>query len=117
MKKENYLYRAFVKNVVDGDTIDVAIDLGFEVTVNTRMRLNGVDTPEKNDSDPVKRAAAQAATSYVKNMLEGKYVILESFRKDKYGRYLADVYVDGFKLNDKLITEGHAVAYFGGAKQ
>ena len=116
MIKSQYLYNAFVKNVVDGDTIDVDIDLGFEVKFTTRLRLNGVDTPERNDKDPVIREAANKATEYVKSMILGKWVTLESFKKDKFGRYLADIYIGGVCLNQSLITEGHAVAYFGGAK-
>jgi len=120
-----YEYKATVDAVIDGDTIDVDIDLGFRVATNQRVRLRGVDTPEMNSSDPAKRAKAQEAKAFVVKWLEswageGRVVLIRSHKPgggDKYGRFLADVIAPGGRsLATDLIAEGHAVAYDGGAK-
>lgn len=116
MKNPSYVYRAKITKVVDGDTVDVIIDLGFGVSFNTRLRLSGIDTMETNDRDAVKKALGLKAKERVKELLVGKEVTLQSFKADKYGRYLAEIYVDGLMVNNQLITEGLAVPYHGGTK-
>lgn len=116
--KSEYLYNAFVYNVVDGDTIDVNIDLGFNINTNMRLRLNGIDTKETNSKVLEERNLAQIAKVYVNNRIQGKQVLLKTYKPDKYGRYLADVFleIDKPSINSELISEGLAVPYFGGAK-
>ena len=114
-----YHYRAKVTNVVDGDTIDLHIELGFDVGFDLRVRLYGVDTPEKVGAT---KAAGLAATAFTKAAVLGKDVTIETIadKTEKFGRFLAKVYYDAAGvetcLNDMLISSGNAVAYFGGKK-
>lgn len=116
MEKLNYLYSALVTNVVDGDTIDVEIDLGFYVVYKTRLRLNGIDTPEKNSKIPEERILAAQATSFLRERILNKKVIIESFKKDKYGRFLADIYLGEENVNLLLVDLKLALPYSGGSK-
>ena len=116
MKNPSYVYKAKIINVVDGDTVDAIIDLGFGVSFNTRLRLSGIDTMETNDKDATKKALGLKAKERVKELLTNKDVTLQSFKEDKYGRYLAEIYVNDIQVNQLLINEGLAVPYFGGTK-
>jgi len=116
MKNPSYVYKAKIINVVDGDTVDAIIDLGFGVSFNTRLRLAGIDTMETNDKDAAKKALGLKAKERVKELLTNKDVTLQSFKEDKYGRYLAEIYVNDIQVNQSLINEGLAVPYFGGTK-
>jgi micrococcal nuclease len=118
-------YKATVEEIIDGDTIDVLIDLGFRVSSHQRIRLVGVDTPEIHSSDPDKRAKAQAAKAFTTAWVESHEgrVIVKSQKPgggDKYGRWLATVYPPGATtepaLNVSLISAGHAIAYGGGTR-
>lgn len=111
MFKQNYVYNAKVINIVDGDTVDVNVDLGFNIFFKVRLRLNGINTPELKESDPVKREMANKAKARVAELIKDRDVIIESRKMDKYGRYLADIYVDSLHVNQQLISEGLAVSY------
>jgi micrococcal nuclease len=112
-----YWYRARCLRVVDGDTIDVLTDLGFRIGWEQRVRLYGVDTYELNDPDPTRRALAVEGKAFVASRIEGKDVILNTFkdRGDKYcrwlavARYFAD---DGtwHNLSEELLIDGLTVA-------
>lgn len=117
MIKNNYLYNAEVLKIVDGDTIDVKIDLGFAITFNTRVRLEGLDTMETNAKDPAVREMGLKAKKYLTELLTGKTVTLVSYKPDKYGRYLATIYLNGVSINQQLLKEGLAVSYSGGKKE
>lgn len=120
--KSDFYYDAVVTNVVDGDTIDATVDLGFNIFQNMRLRLYGIDTKELTSKDEHDRMLANEAKQYVINSILNKHVLLKTYKQDKYGRYLANVYIynDGIleklTLNDSLISEGFAVPYFGGTK-
>ena len=116
--KSDYYYDAVVNNVVDGDTIDVTIDLGFNIFTNMRLRLNGIDTKETNSKIAEERELAKRAKQLVIDRTLNKKVLLKTYKPDKYGRYLADVFVDinAESINTVLVNEGLAVPYFGGAK-
>lgn len=113
-----YNYNATITNVVDGDTVDATVDLGFSIFTNIRFRLYGVDTPEKNDKDPIVRLLAINATKFIKDNLLGKVVTIQSVAKDKYGRWLAKIRVldDESTINEQLVALGIAKAYFGDNK-
>lgn len=112
-----YKYKAFIYNVVDGDTIDARVDLGFTVSVDVRFRLAGLDTPELHSSDSIVREAAQRAKQFTSDKVSGKNVLLESVKADKYGRWLAKIYLpDSTCLNDILLSEHLAVEYSGGTR-
>lgn len=105
-----FTYKAFIERVVDGDTVIVKIDLGFETRIREYLRLRGIDVPEM-DTPEGKRARDFVA----RELGKVDHVILASTRSDKYGRYLADVFYgpeDGQYLNQKLLDEGHAESYY-----
>ena len=115
-----YSYKAEILNVIDGDTVDAKIDLGFNVCVYHRLRLNGIDTPEKNDKDPAIRAQANTARQRLLELCPvGSIVTLETFKPDKYGRYLADIYTmthPDNSVNHMLVEEQLAKPYNGGSR-
>jgi len=123
-------YDVTVIKVVDGDTVDVDIDLGFGVCLkDERVRIMGIDTPESRTSDRVEDLFGEAAKSRLKELMEhgGKLITTEDRKgedmKGKFGRILGDFRVydstnDRWsKVTDILVEEGHAVAYFGGSKE
>ena len=119
-------YDVRLVKVVDGDTVDVDIDLGFGIWLHDeRVRIKGIDTPESRTSDKIEDLFGEAAKARVKEIMENNEVrlITEEDRKGedmkgKFGRVLGDFEVDGDKLlTATLIEEGHAVAYFGGSKE
>ena len=111
-----------VENVVDGDTIDVLIDLGFDILFQSRVRLAGIDTPESRTKDLKEKALGLESKEYLKKHLkDAKSVIIKTEKMDsseKYGRILGWVYVNGdtVSLNDKMINDGYAWGYLGDTK-
>jgi micrococcal nuclease len=118
-----YEYRVKkVTSVVDGDTIDVDIDLGFSVSFSQRVRLAGIDTPESRTSDKFEKTLGLEAKEYLKYKLkDAKTVIIKTEKPDsseKYGRILGWLYVDGdtVSVNDHMIEDGYAWGYLGETK-
>ena len=117
-----YEYSAKLIRVVDGDTCDALIDLGFDTWVKKRIRFKGVDTWECRTRDLDEKKKGLAAKAYTKDLLEnsdeGKFV-LKSYGVGKYGRVLADLFVKGHdkSVNDLLLENGHAYEYEGGKKK
>ena len=111
-----------VTKVVDGDTIDVDIDLGFNISYSQRVRLAGIDTPESRTKDAREKALGLEVKNKVKSAIESaKTVIIKTELPDsteKYGRILGWVYLDGAakSLNEQLIEEGYAWGYMGETK-
>ena len=111
-----------VKNVVDGDTIDVVIDLGFDILFASRVRLAGIDTPESRTTDKAEKALGIEAKEYLKKQLkDAKSVVIRTEKMDsseKYGRILGWVYVNGESesVNNKMINDGYAWGYLGETK-
>ena len=111
-----------VTKVVDGDTIDVEIDLGFDISFSSRVRLAGIDTPESRTTDKMEKALGLEAKAYLKKEIESaKTVVIKTEKMDsseKYGRILGWVFLDGstVSLNEKMITDGHAWGYLGDTK-
>ena len=117
-----YTYKAKLDRVVDGDTIDVHIDLGFDITVHKRVRLAGIDTPESRTRDLEEKKRGLAAKYRLTEILDQGSLVVESKEVGKYGRVLGVliIYPDSMDLpinvNDLLVSEGHAVEYNGGKK-
>lgn len=113
-----YEYKVILDRVVDGDTADVHIDLGFDVRLQgQRIRLFGLDTWESRTRDLEVKAKGLLAKEFTKRMLEdATEIILISHERGKYGRILGELICDGVNLNDALIEHGHGVKYFGGKK-
>ena len=111
-----------VKNVVDGDTIDVVIDLGFDILFASRVRLAGIDTPESRTTDKAEKALGVEAKEYLKKQLkDAKSVVIRTEKmnsSEKYGRILGWVYVNGDSesINNKMINDGYAWGYLGETK-
>ena len=127
-RKSCYNFRVTeIDRVVDGDTIDVTIDLGFDLYKNERVRVAGVDTPEKRTRDLEEKALGLDATQWLKDKLEGaidgddELTIRTELKGGvgKYGRLLGWLYIgdDDVSLNEQMITEGYAWDYDGGTKK
>ena len=112
-----FVYQAELDRVVDGDTIDVVLDLGFDVKLHKqRVRLSGIDTPESRTRNLDEKKLGLAAKERLKELCVGKFK-LKSLGKGKYGRILGIPYTEsGEDICQKLIKEGHAVEYHGGKK-
>jgi len=119
-----YEYKAELDRVVDGDTVDVNIDLGFGIWLKKeRVRVMGIDTPESRTSDPIEKVFGKAASARLKELIEHDCILCTTKDRSgeddrgKYGRVLGDFRLsDGRMATDVLIEEGHAVAYWGGSK-
>jgi len=115
-----YEYAVTIKRVVDGDTVDVDIDLGFGVVLKKeRVRIMGIDTPESRTRDKVEKVFGLAAKDKLKSLL-GKKSVLKCQKYDakgKFGRILGDFITNDDRMaTDVMIESGHCVAYFGGSK-
>ena len=112
-----------VLRVVDGDTIDVDIDLGFNVSYTQRVRLAGIDTPESRTTDLKEKALGLEVKEYLKHMLDdAEDIVIQTEKPDsseKYGRILGWLFIndDEISLNEKMINDGYAWEYDGGTKQ
>jgi micrococcal nuclease len=122
---EKIMFEYYVKKVtkvVDGDTIDVDIDLGFDISFSSRVRLAGIDTPESRTTDKMEKSLGLEAKAYLKHEIEAaKSVVIKTEKMDsseKYGRILGWVFLDGasVSLNEKMIADGYAWGYMGETK-
>jgi micrococcal nuclease len=124
---EKYIYKAKLDRVVDGDTVDALIDVGFDIWFKKRIRFKGVDTWESRTRNLEEKALGLKAKARTKELLEkvsskSGYFRIKSYGLGKYGRVLADVFImdkDGkqWNVNETLISEGHAYVYDGGKKK
>lgn len=115
-----FKYSTKVINVVDGDTIDVDIDLGFDIHHTTRIRLVGINTPEIRNKNVEEKNKGLVAKARVEELVLGKTILLETLkdRTEKYGRYLGIVYLEnGTSLNALLVKEGLAKIYLLGEQK
>ena len=124
---EKYIYRGKLERVVDGDTIDALIDVGFDIWVKKRIRYSGIDTWESRTRDLEEKAKGLEAKARNKELLmeissKPGYFRLKSFGVGKYGRVLGEIYIEDkegkqYNINKTLISEGHAYVYEGGKKK
>ena len=116
-----YEYRCKVTRVVDGDTVDIDIDLGFGVWLHKeRVRIYGIDTPESRTRDKEEKKYGLMAKEFVKQFVKGDSIKLTTQKYDakgKFGRILGDIIVDNRSLSDTMIQEHHAVIYHGQSKE
>jgi micrococcal nuclease len=119
------MYEYHVKNlskVVDGDTIDVDIDLGFDISFSSRVRLAGIDTPESRTADKMEKALGLESKEYLKYKLkDAKSIVIKTEKMDsseKYGRILGWIFIDGqeVSVNQQMIDDGYAWGYLGDTK-
>ena len=114
-----YEYNCKVKRVVDGDTVDVVIDLGFDIHFATRVRLYGMDTPESRTRNKDEKVRGLMSKDFLKEWMEKDDVIIRT-RKDKkgkFGRVLGEMYVEGTNINLTMVDESLAVKYEGQSKK
>jgi micrococcal nuclease len=125
LKLRRIMFEYYVKKVtkvVDGDTIDVEIDLGFDISFSSRVRLAGIDTPESRTLNKMEKALGLEAKSYLKSQIESAKTIVIKTEKmnssEKYGRILGWLFLDGSEvsMNDKMIEDGYAWGYMGETK-
>ena len=124
---DKYIYRAKLERVVDGDTVDALIDLGFDTWVKKRIRYKGIDTWESRTKDLDEKKLGLAAKERNKELLESVssksgYFRLKSHGVGKYGRVLGELFIKDtegieYNINQTLINEGHAYEYEGGKKK
>ena len=113
-----YEYNCKVKRVVDGDTVDVVIDLGFDIHFATRVRLYGMDTPESRTRNNDEKVRGLMSKDFLKEWMEKDDVIIRT-RKDKkgkFGRVLGEMLVLGENVNKLMVKECYAVEYYGQSK-
>ena len=124
---EKYIYRGKLERVVDGDTIDALIDVGFDIWIKKRIRYSGIDTWESRTRNLEEKAKGLEAKARNKELLmevssKPGYFRLKSFGVGKYGRVLGEIYIEDkegkqYNINKTLISEGHAYVYDGGKKK
>ena len=124
---EKYIYRGKLERVVDGDTIDALIDVGFDIWIKKRIRYSGIDTWESRTRDLKEKAKGLEAKARNKELLmevssKSGYFRLKSFGVGKYGRVLGEIYIEDkegkqYNINETLISEGQAYVYEGGKKK
>jgi micrococcal nuclease len=115
-----YEYACTVERVVDGDTIDVILDLGFSVSYSSRVRLYGIDTPESRTRNKDEKARGKLASAFLSKAIElADQVVIRTELKDsrgKFGRVLGTVVCDGEDINQGMVDSGFAVKYYGQSK-
>ena len=117
----DYIYKIKVTRVVDGDTIDAEIDLGFDLKLNKRIRLYGINTPETRTRDKEEKKRGLAAKKFLQQIVDEQegILFLKSLDQGKFGRCIGVLFERDFddqSINDVLVQEGHAVEYFGGKR-
>lgn len=113
----NYTYAAHVTRIIDGDTLDITLDLGFHLTAMLRLRLARVNTPELTSTDPEIRAKAKEAKAFLEGVVLGNNVMVQMQKSDAFGRYLAEVWymnTEQYNLSDVLLEQKLAVLYVKG---
>jgi len=116
-----FKYNAKVERVIDGDTIDAMIDLGFDTWVSKRIRFYGIDAPESRTRDLEEKKRGKAATAYLSAILDenNNEFILKSHGVGKFGRCLGELFVESLgdlSVQQQMINEGHGVSYHGGSR-
>ena len=124
---EKYIYRGKLERVVDGDTIDALIDVGFDIWIKKRIRYSGIDTWESRTRDLAEKAKGLEAKARNKELLlevskNSGYFRLKSYGVGKYGRVLGEIFIEDingkqYNINETLINEGHGYVYDGGKKK
>tara|TARA_Y100000310_G_scaffold342092_1_gene443742 strand:+ start:2232 stop:2600 length:369 start_codon:yes stop_codon:yes gene_type:complete len=119
-KPEPFSYNATIVKIIDGDTVDALVDVGFSIMTKKRIRFRGINTPESRTRDKEEKVRGLAAKDRVVELLsenDNKFV-LKSYGVGKYGRCLGELFVEGHEesVNQVLINEGHAVEYWGGKR-
>lgn len=110
VRYEPYVYKADIVSVFDGDTCTAIVDLGMRVSVEITIRLYGINTPELRGAQKLDGIKAR---DFLRSRILMKSVIIKTYKDktEKFGRWLADIWLDGVNINQEMIINGHAVAY------
>ena len=111
-----YEYRVSIDRVVDGDTVDCWIDLGYNLQIHKRIRFAGVNAPETRTRNKEEKKRGLAAKKWLIDRLEDQDVEMKSYGSGKYGRILGELYIDDVNINADMVEKGHAVKYDGGKR-
>lgn len=111
-----YKYKAQVLSVYDGDTATLLIDVGFNIHLKEKVRFHGIDTPEIRTKNKAEKKKGLFVKKFVKDMIEGKEVLIETTKEGKFGRYLVIIFINGKNLNKLLIKKRYAKGYWGGKR-
>jgi|TARA_A200000159_G_scaffold91999_2_gene85462 micrococcal nuclease len=115
-----YRYRVYITRVVDGDTVDVDVDLGFSTVLKKqRVRMMAIDTPESRTRDLEEKFYGKQSKYFLEGLLKDQKIQLVSHDKGKFGRILGELFIDGLEtsVNQTMINNNHAVPYYGGNKE
>lgn len=115
-----YEYRGKVTRVVDGDTVDCILDLGFNIHHSCRVRLLGIDTPESRTRDREEKARGLLSKQALKDLLTDKDFVIKTHKKKakgKFGRVLGELWMEEKNINKEMIELGYAVEYYGQSKE
>jgi len=105
-----YVYKAYISEVYDGDTCTATVDLGMRVSMEIRIRLYGINAPELRGSE---KGNGVRSREYLRNLILGKNVIIKTYKDktEKFGRWLAEIFVDNVNVNNVMVEDGYAVRY------
>ena len=105
-----YVYKATITSVFDGDTCTATVDLGMRVSMNIKIRLYGINAPEMRGGD---KGNGVRSREYLRNLILGKDVIIKTYKDktEKFGRWLAEIFVDNQSVNNIMVEDGYAVRY------
>lgn len=105
-----YVYRAHIIEVYDGDTCTATVDLGMRVSMEIKIRLYGINAPELRGAD---KLAGIQSRDHLRSMILMRDVIIKTYKDktEKYGRWLADIFIDDVNINQKMVQDGHAIVY------
>jgi micrococcal nuclease len=115
----SYRVKRVIK-VIDGDTIDIILDMGFDIMYKQRVRLFGIDTPESRTIDKVEKKYGLLAKQFLKEALKKGNIVIKTHKgteTGKFGRILGEIYINGININKLMCSKGHAVEYYGQNKQ
>lgn len=105
-----------VVKVVDGDTVDVVLDLGFNISFMQRIRIKGINSAETRAKDPGEKARGLAAKDFAENWFNQEGIIVKTYKDDKYGRMLGEFFREGENFSEVAVSGGYALPYEGGKR-
>ena len=105
-----------VVRVLDGDTVEILIDLGFNITIKQIVRIKGINSPEIHTKDKAEKIKGQASKAYAEQWFAQKELTIRTFKDEKYGRMLGEFFCGEENFSESAVAEGHAVVYDGGKR-
>lgn len=114
-------YNCKLKRIIDGDTVVLIIDLGFNIKIEVNLRLEGIDTPEVNSSYGLEQEAAYRSEVFLGQLIEKEELVVKTKKNDMYGRYIGTLFIKGphecINVNQLMLNHGLAKKYTGGKRK